>query len=258
MPRPYSRFNAWTFCWRLAGEYPIAGGGFETFTPELFQRYAPNAMDVHGPHSIYFGVLAEHGFIGLLSLFNPGRDACFASTHWIVKWAKLHGDETAVNYGNMFRFALVGFLISGFFLGRAYFDYYYTLIACIVVLRRVCKHAWSQSPEVAESPRSREHGVSTSSTAAAPLSSLHPATETQDYAKRDSNRCQADGGLWNREPPGEGGGVSDATVLYPLPHAKGLRHSRNSRPQHDAVRTGVEYGIDARVSPLLCGIELRR
>jgi putative inorganic carbon (hco3(-)) transporter len=145
-----SRFNAWTFCWHLAGEYPIAGGGFATFTPALFQRYAPNVRDVHGPHSIYFGVLAEHGFVGLF-LYMTLVGACFVSTYWIVKWAKFHGDETAANYGNMFRFALVGFLTSGLFLGRAYFDYYYTLIACIVVLRQVCKHAWSEAPELTES-----------------------------------------------------------------------------------------------------------
>jgi hypothetical protein len=77
--------------------------------------------------------------------------ACFASTSWIVKWAKLHGDEIAANYGNMFRFALVGFLTSGLFLGRAYFDYYYTLIACIVILRQVCKQVWSEAPDFEES-----------------------------------------------------------------------------------------------------------
>jgi probable O-glycosylation ligase (exosortase A-associated) len=143
----YSRINAWHFCWQLAGDYPITGGGFETFTQPLFDRYAPNAADVHGPHSIYFGVLAEHGFVGLfLYLLLVG--ACFTSTHWIVKWARFNGDEIAANYGNMLRFALVGFLISGIFLGRAYFDYYYTLVACIVILRQICKQAWSKPPEL--------------------------------------------------------------------------------------------------------------
>jgi hypothetical protein len=51
----------------------------------------------------------------------------------------------------MFRFALVGFLTSGLFLGRAYFDYYYTLVACIAILRHVCKQVWSEAPEFEES-----------------------------------------------------------------------------------------------------------
>ncbi len=77
-----SRINAWTYCWRLAKDYPVTGGGFEAFTPTLFYRYAPNPKDVHGPHSMYFGVLAEHGFPGLflylsllVSVFYPGRRA---------------------------------------------------------------------------------------------------------------------------------------------------------------------------------------
>lgn len=140
----YSRINAWTFCWRLASDYPLAGGGFQTFTKDLFIRYAPNARDVHGPHSIYFGVLAEHGFVGLL-LYLCVVGGCFYSTHWVSKWAVVYGDTVAANYANMFRFTLVGFLMSGFFLGRAYFDYYYTILACIVVLRHICRKSWSGS-----------------------------------------------------------------------------------------------------------------
>jgi probable O-glycosylation ligase (exosortase A-associated) len=133
----FSRINAWTFSWHLAQDFPVTGGGFETFTKELFYTYAPNANDVHGPHSIYFGVLGEHGFVGLF-LYLALVCSCFVSIHWIVKWGHFHGDEVVVNYGNMFRVALAAFLISGLFLGRAYFDYYFTLVACIVVLRRTC------------------------------------------------------------------------------------------------------------------------
>ncbi len=145
----YSRINAWTYCWRLASDYPLTGGGFATFTKDLFTRYAPNAADVHGPHSIYFGVLAEHGFIGLF-LYLSLVATCFYSTFWTVRWARFHGDEVAANYGNMLAFALVGFLTSGLFLGRAYFDYFYTLIAFIVILRKVCLRAWSQAPEAGD------------------------------------------------------------------------------------------------------------
>lgn len=140
----YSRINAWTFAWNLVKDFPITGGGFETFTRELFFLYAPNANDVHGPHSIYFGVLGEHGFVGLF-LYLALVCSCFASIHWVVKWGRLHGDEVAVLYANMFRVALIAFLISGLFLGRAYFDYYFTLVACIVILRCVCQSEWSKA-----------------------------------------------------------------------------------------------------------------
>jgi hypothetical protein len=56
----------------------------------------------------------------------------------------MFGDQTAVNYAVMFRFSIVGFMTSGLFLGRQYFDYVYTIIALICVLKRVSTETWSQ------------------------------------------------------------------------------------------------------------------
>jgi probable O-glycosylation ligase (exosortase A-associated) len=129
-----SRFNAWTYCWRLAQEYPLTGGGFEAFTSRLFYQYAPNPNDVHGPHSIYFGVLAEHGFVGL-GLYLALLGSTFLSLRRIARDARYSGDETLEAYAKMLQISLVGFLVSGAFLGRAYFDYYFTIIACTAMLK---------------------------------------------------------------------------------------------------------------------------
>ncbi len=144
------RVNAWTFAWRLASEFPIAGGGFETFTPILFQRYAPNTVDVHGPHSIYFGVLAEHGFAGLF-LYLLLVFFSFFSTFGVTRGARRYGDERAFAYAKMFQLSLVGFLVSGLFLGRAYFDFYFAIVACIIVLKRLCKDDWAAGRYLGES-----------------------------------------------------------------------------------------------------------
>ena len=134
------RLNAWTFCWNLASDYPVTGGGFSTFTPELFERYATVVDDVRGPHSVYFGVLAEHGFVGL-GLYLALVFSCLAKAWRLLKQARFDGDQTLLNYANMFLFSLVGFLISGFFLGRAYFDYFFSIVACLVVLDRLARSA---------------------------------------------------------------------------------------------------------------------
>jgi putative inorganic carbon (HCO3(-)) transporter len=135
-PSALSRLNSWSFCWHLASDYPFTGGGFETFTPPLFDIYAPDVRDVHGPHSIYFGVLAEHGFPGLL-LYLALIAACFRTTTRVVKRARLLGNSLPIHYANMFRLSLVGFLTSGAFLGRSYFDYFFTIVSCIAVLGRI-------------------------------------------------------------------------------------------------------------------------
>jgi putative inorganic carbon (HCO3(-)) transporter len=148
----WSRINAWTFSWNLAKDYPITGGGFETFTRDLFDRYAPNTKDVHGPHSVYFGLMAEHGFVGL-ALYLSLVLSCFASARKVAKVARYYGDEVAATYATMFQLSLVGFLVCGFFLGRAYFDYYFAVVCFIVVLKDVCFRKWremEQQPEIAE------------------------------------------------------------------------------------------------------------
>ena len=38
----------------------------------------------------------------------------------------------------MLQFSILGFLVSGAFLGRAYFDYFFTLVACVAILKRLC------------------------------------------------------------------------------------------------------------------------
>lgn len=133
-----SRINAWTYAWHLALDYPLTGAGFEAFTPELFRRYAPNPRDVHGPHSIYFGVLAEHGFIGLF-LYLSLLLSCFMTLREVRKLARFWGDERTASYSAMLQFSLIAFMVSGAFLGRAYFDYFFTIVICTIILKRLCQ-----------------------------------------------------------------------------------------------------------------------
>ena len=162
-----SRINAWKFAWRLAGDYPITGGGFATFTPQLFARYADNALDVHGAHSVYFGVLGEHGFPGLL-LYLALIASCFSTLRWVRKRGIAYEDDLMVNYADMFTLSLVGFLVSGCFLGRAYFDYYFTLVACIVILKRVARKRWMEMDLAGEDVEPEEVEAEASPVLAAP------------------------------------------------------------------------------------------
>src|ERR1039458_5644517 len=144
----HSRLNAWAFSSNLANDFPITGGGFATFTPALYTRYAPEKWEIVGPHSIYFEVLAEHGYPGL-ALYLTFMGVCLLGAQRLMRSAKRHGDEEVALYVNLFRFSLLAFLVSGSFLQRAYFDYSFCIIACLVALRRVANERWEQD-EVAE------------------------------------------------------------------------------------------------------------
>jgi hypothetical protein len=53
--------------------------------------------------------------------------------------ARALDDPVSESYARMFRLSLIGFLTSGLFLGRAYFDYYFTIVGCIVILNRLLR-----------------------------------------------------------------------------------------------------------------------
>jgi len=53
----------------------------------------------------------------------------------------------------MLQFSLIAFLVSGSFLGRAYFDYFFMIVACTVVLARlwdIDRARWMDSAELDE------------------------------------------------------------------------------------------------------------
>ena len=144
-----SRINVWKYCWNMTKDYPVMGGGFDAFTPSLFQKYAPDVQDIHGPHSIYFGVMAEHGFVGL-ALYLALIASCFASLRGLAKTARAMDSPHIVAYSTMFSLSLVGFLTSGAFLGRAYFDFFFTIVGCIAVLRNLSYAEWAEKIEERE------------------------------------------------------------------------------------------------------------
>jgi putative inorganic carbon (hco3(-)) transporter len=136
-----SRINAWTYCWNVAKAYPVTGGGFDAYTQALFNRYAPYSGDLHGPHSIYFGVLLEHGFVGFFLYFSLVAN-CMVALRRIAKRSRRHGDEQSAEYADMLTFSLIAFLTSGAFLGSTYFYFYFMIVACTAMLKQVYREEW--------------------------------------------------------------------------------------------------------------------
>ena len=139
------RINAWWTAYNVAKDR-ITGGGFETFKPDVFRLYAPEPKNVHDAHSIYFEVMGEHGFIGL-SLFlllgwftwNKGTQIKrLTRQKYDIRWAS--------DLARMVQTSLVGYAVCGLFLGLAYFDYYYTLIAIMVICKLVVEKQLANAP----------------------------------------------------------------------------------------------------------------
>lgn len=131
------RFNAWWMAYNLAKDRPLTGGGFEIIMGELFYRYAPNPLDVHAAHSIYFQALGEHGFVGL-GLYLLMGFLTWRTGSWIIRnTTKLEEYRWAFSLAAMIQVSLIGFATGGAFLSLLYFDVPYYLMVAMVVTRVV-------------------------------------------------------------------------------------------------------------------------
>jgi probable O-glycosylation ligase (exosortase A-associated) len=161
----HQRLVSWGTTLNFSKDYPIMGGSFDTLPDiEVFQRYEseplPGGFPSSGPHSIYFQVIGEQGYVGLI-LYLALIGCCMFSLRRIRSYARR---ITAMNwsfpYLDILETAFIGFLVSGAFLGLANFDLFYQLIACTIILkilvrRELATHLSSGGPETAilvESP----------------------------------------------------------------------------------------------------------
>jgi probable O-glycosylation ligase (exosortase A-associated) len=144
------RINAWWFAFNLANDHPIMGGGLRTFTPELFLDYAPDPTNFHDAHSIFFEVLAEQGYLGLLLFLVMGLSTLLLASRTIrmvrgredLRWAAL--------LAGMLQVSLVGYVVGGLFLGLAYFDLPYSLLALVVATHGVVARELRQASQSAD------------------------------------------------------------------------------------------------------------
>jgi len=149
-PSALGRIRAWQLASDLATDYPLTGGGFRTFTLQLYERYNLGGKFILGPHSIYFQVLGEHGFVGLL-LFLVLCGCAFLSCGKIVR--RYSGKDTPtwpIAYAKALRASFAAFFISGAFLGRAYFDLFFQLVATVILVKALARRELAEAQ--AEAP----------------------------------------------------------------------------------------------------------
>ena len=141
------RINSWYFAINLANDRPLVGGGFASFDWKLFRIYAPEPRNYHDAHSIYFEMLGEHGYVGLIT-FLLILWFSWRTGNWVIR--ETRGKEEwvwASDLAAMIQVSLIGYMTGGAFLGLAYLDLPYQLMAMLVILQYlVRKGGAAESP----------------------------------------------------------------------------------------------------------------
>ncbi len=139
-----SRLIAWRFCFNLANDR-FFGGAFEIYNWPTYWLYAPEgAYKPFAAHSIYFSVLGEHGYVGLIFFLLIWFFA-FRIGSQIRKNTKGRKDLLWLHFlAGMCQVSLVGYLAGGTFLSLAYFDLPYNILIVLVAYQRWLKTESSQ------------------------------------------------------------------------------------------------------------------
>ncbi|GAA0369581.1 hypothetical protein GCM10009092_37300 [Bowmanella denitrificans] len=149
------RFNAWRMAFNISNDKVFAGG-FDAATPENFIRYAPDPLDFHDFHSIYFQMLGKHGWGGLF-IFLMMYYAAWRTANSIRK--KVSGDSElkwARDLSAMIQVSLIAYATGGAFLGMAYFDLpFHFLITLVAVHVLVDKELQSRKEKIQQPVQSK-------------------------------------------------------------------------------------------------------
>ncbi|MEX0300588.1 MAG: putative O-glycosylation ligase, exosortase A system-associated, partial [Kordiimonas sp.] len=128
------RVSMWKFSVNLADENPLQGGGFNIFyVPRAAELYMPPGHDARAPHSIYFEVLAEHGYTGLVLFLSLLFTGWYCGGSQAKKFRKYEETKWLGDLCWATQLSIVGFAAGGLTVNIATLDIFYHILAVIVL-----------------------------------------------------------------------------------------------------------------------------
>lgn len=129
------RINAWEYAFNAAN-HNVLGMGLNSWSPITFAMYAPIPDDVHAAHSIYFSVLADHGWLGLL-MFMLIYFMTWRKLSRLIKHTAIDLELREINFlARMLQVSFIAYLVGAAFLSLAYFDLPWHLVSFVILLEK--------------------------------------------------------------------------------------------------------------------------
>lgn len=148
------RLWAWKISVKIANDNFLGNGFLSTQDPIAWHKYRhsidhfglietppiPENQSVKAAHNIYFQVLGDMGYIGLM-IFLFILSGLFFRLKRIVKKATLHNMDWCAHLATMMSVSLVAYMITGANVSLAYFDLIFLLLGISYVLEyRIIKN----------------------------------------------------------------------------------------------------------------------
>ncbi len=132
------RMSMWRFASNVANDHPIEGGGFDVFyIPELGPEYMPSGFKMRAPHSIYFEVLGEHGYVGLFLFLTMLFTGYYSAGTNAKMFRQYRETEWIGDLSGGIQLSIVGYALGGLTVNIAAFDLFYHLLIVVVLCRVV-------------------------------------------------------------------------------------------------------------------------
>ncbi|NND68831.1 MAG: putative O-glycosylation ligase, exosortase A system-associated [Halioglobus sp.] len=132
------RLKAWEFSINMANDR-LTGGGFNSWSMENYHKYAPGAKQAFVAHSIYFGVLGDSGWPGLL-IFLAILFTIYRQLVKIIKATDNNPERADFNYlARMLQISMIAFMAGGAFLSLSYFDLAWHIMAITIAMTQLLK-----------------------------------------------------------------------------------------------------------------------
>ncbi|WP_136679335.1 putative O-glycosylation ligase, exosortase A system-associated [Neptunomonas sp. XY-337] len=139
------RIGAWIYSINAANSR-ITGAGFDSWSESTYAMFSPDAVSISAAHSIYFSVLADHGWIGLL-LYLTILFITWRSLSKVLNLTHNNVDLTDQNLlARMLQVSFIAYFTGGAFLSLSYFDLPWHLIVITLLLRQFVEKVVREDP----------------------------------------------------------------------------------------------------------------
>jgi len=141
-----TRMQSWKFATQVALHRPLVGGGMNVYqSATMWSRYGPEDAIPRAVHSVYFRVLGEQGFPGLVMfvalLFVSWRNCAKVRR----RTRDSPSDKWAFDLASMLQVSLLAFMTAGLATTSTYFDLSYQIMAMCVLLKEILEARTAES-----------------------------------------------------------------------------------------------------------------